>query len=68
MKVTNIDKGPRGLNTKNGPVLLDPGQTRDDIDLSAAERKVAESTGWFEFGKPPEPAGSDSKPPGGEKK
>lgn len=49
MKVTNISEGPRGLNTKNGPVLVEPGQTIDDIELVDAELKVAKATGWFDF-------------------
>lgn len=40
--------GPRGINTSSGPVLLDPGQTVD-VDVSAAELKVAKATGWFSF-------------------
>ncbi|PZR88361.1 MAG: hypothetical protein DI537_23780 [Stutzerimonas stutzeri] len=50
MKITNIEKGPRGLNTKDGAILVEPGQTVD-AELSAAEEKVARGTGWFEFGK-----------------
>lgn len=49
MKVTNVSQGPRGLNTKNGPVLLDPKQSIDDLDISEAELKVSKGTGWFEF-------------------
>ncbi|TPM39370.1 hypothetical protein FJ951_27060 [Mesorhizobium sp. B2-2-3] len=48
MKVTNMQVGPRGLNTKDGPVLVEPGQTVD-VDLSDAELKVAKGTGWFGF-------------------
>jgi hypothetical protein len=50
MKITNIEKGPRGVNTKEGPVLVDPGHSIE-ADLSDAELKVAKATGWFEFGK-----------------
>lgn len=53
MKVTNNQAGPRGLNAKDGPVLLDPGQTVD-VEMSDAELKVAKATGWFSF------AGKDS--------
>lgn len=49
MKVTNISKGPRGLNTKDGPVLVEPDQTVD-VDISEDELKVSKATGWFEFG------------------
>lgn len=48
MKVKNLQKGPRGINTENGQVLLDPGQEMD-LEVSAAELKVAKATGWFEF-------------------
>ena len=48
MKVTNDQAGPRGLNTKDGPVLVEPGQTVD-VELSDAELKVAKATGWFSF-------------------
>lgn len=49
MKVTNISKGPRGLNTKNGPVLIEVGETVD-VEMSDDEAKVSKATGWFEFG------------------
>jgi hypothetical protein len=49
MKITNTSKGPRGLNTKAGQVLLNPGQTVDDVELSDAEAKIAKATGWFDF-------------------
>lgn len=48
MKVTNNQAGPRGLNTLDGAVLVDPGQSVD-VDLSDAELKVAKATGWFSF-------------------
>ena len=48
MKVTNIDKGPRGLNTKAGPVLVEPGQSVD-VEMTAEELKVSRGTAWFEF-------------------
>ena len=48
MKVTNISAGPRGINTAAGPVLIEPGQTRD-LDVPAAEAKIAKATGWFSF-------------------
>lgn len=52
MKITNIQKGPRGVNTLAGTVLIEPGQTVE-AELSAAEHKVAKATGWFDFeGKP----------------
>ena len=48
MKVTNISAGPRGINTAAGPILLEPGESRD-LDVPAAEAKVAKATGWFEM-------------------
>lgn len=50
MKITNIENGPRGLNTKDGPVLVEPGQTVD-VELSKEEAEVARKTGWFDMGK-----------------
>ena len=49
MKITNTQQGARGVNTKEGPVLIEPGHTVD-LDLSEAEAKIAKGTGWFEFG------------------
>jgi hypothetical protein len=46
MKITSTQTGPRGLNAIGGQVLVDPGQTVD-VELSAAELKVAQATGWF---------------------
>lgn len=50
MKITNVAKGPRGLNTKDGQVLVDPGQSVE-VEMADAELAVAKKTGWFEFGK-----------------
>lgn len=50
MKITNTQKGPRGLNTKTGPVLVDPGETVD-VEMIDDELKVSKATGWFDFGK-----------------
>ncbi|MGX9120327.1 hypothetical protein ACWTU6_27230 [Mesorhizobium sp. BHbsci] len=61
MKVTNNQAGPRGLNTKAGPVLVDPGQTVD-VEMEAAELKVAKATGWFDFSKGAAKAESDDAP------
>lgn len=49
MKLKNVSKGPRGINTKSGPVLLEPGEEAD-LDISEEELKVSRSTEWFEFG------------------
>ncbi len=60
MKITNADKGPRGVNTIDGLVMLDPGQSVE-VDLSEGEAKAAERTGWFEIdGKAPTKAQSHS--------
>lgn len=58
MKVTNTQKGPRGLNTVGGPVLIEPGQTVE-VELSGVEHQIAADTGWFDMPEPtaaPEPA------------
>jgi len=49
MKVTNISNGPRGINGKDGPVLIEAGET-SEVEVNDAELKVAKSTGWFDFG------------------
>lgn len=48
MKVTNISKGPRGLNSTKGPVLIDPKETAE-IEINEVELEVSKGTGWFEF-------------------
>ena len=48
IKVVNISPGPRGLNTKAGPVMLAPGQGAN-VDLSEGELAASERTGWFTF-------------------
>lgn len=60
MKVTNTQAGPRGLNTKDGPVLVEPGQTVD-VEIEAAELAVAKKTEWFEFGAAAAKAAADDK-------
>lgn len=56
MKVTNVSAGPRGLNTKTGQVLVEPGQTIDNVELTDAEFGVAKASGWFDFdGQPFDP-------------
>lgn len=56
MKVKNVSTGPRGLNTKTGPVVLDKDEERDGIELTEAEAKIAKATGWFDI--------ADSEPEG----
>lgn len=45
LTITNIDKGPRGVNAKGGTVLLDPGQTAE-LELAEAEAADLSKT-WF---------------------
>lgn len=49
MKITNISPGPRGVNSKNGVVILAPGETRD-LELEDAEAKTL-SEDWFRTGR-----------------
>jgi hypothetical protein len=46
MKITNTQAGPRGVNTVNGPVLVDPKQTVE-ADVYAREQAHIEASGWF---------------------
>lgn len=48
MKVTNAQKGPRGINTVNGPVLIEPGETVE-VDIFAREQAHIEASQWFEI-------------------
>lgn len=48
IRVTNIAPGPRGLNTKDGPVMLAPGQEMD-VNLAEGELASSKGTGWFTF-------------------
>lgn len=48
IKATNLAPGPRGVNTKDGPAMVMPGQTLD-LDMTAEEIAVARKTGWFAF-------------------
>lgn len=53
MKIKNISKGPRGVNTKQGHRWLEPGETAD-VEMVDEEVAVSEKTGWFEIsGKAP---------------
>lgn len=46
MQITNTQPGPRGINTVNGPVLVEPNQT---VEAEVYEREKAhiEAAGWF---------------------
>lgn len=48
MKITNISKGPRGVNSVNGPVLVDPRETVE-VDVYAREQQHLEGAGWFDI-------------------
>lgn len=37
MKLTNYTSGPKTINTTSGPVMLAPGATSEDIDVSEGE-------------------------------
>lgn len=62
--VRNVAVGIRGLNLVDGYRDLAPGEFLESVELTAAELKSAESTGYFEFGKkaatapPPPPPGA----------
>jgi hypothetical protein len=49
MKVTNITKGPKGLNALSGPVEVQAGETVD-VEMNDAEVASSTRTGWFQFG------------------
>lgn len=53
--VKNTAPGIRGLNAVTGYTELAPGETREGVELTAAEFKSARSTGYFDFGDAPEP-------------
>jgi hypothetical protein len=64
--VRNTARGVRGLNAVEGYREFEPGQG-GEVTLTAAERKSAESTGYFTFGadaKDAEPTGDPAKLPG----
>ncbi|MEH6676139.1 hypothetical protein [Phenylobacterium sp.] len=46
MKFTNYTSGPKGLNTVNGLVYVERGQTVD-VEISEGEAASAKRTGWF---------------------
>ena len=49
--VTNVSTGARGIrNADHSLVMIERGQSAE-VDLSDKERKDAEETGYFEFGK-----------------
>jgi hypothetical protein len=48
LKITNTQPGPRGLNTKDGPVLVDPGQTVE-AEVYEREKPHLEASKWFDI-------------------
>ena len=48
MKIKNTQAGIRGVNTPDGRVMIQPGETVD-VDLSPVEFESAKNTGWFEI-------------------
>lgn len=46
MKITNTQPGPRGVNTVNGPVLVEPGETAD-VEIFEREKEHLEAAAWF---------------------
>lgn len=48
--VRNTQRGIRGLNTVNGYRDLAPGEMVESVELTEAEHRNAETTGYFEFG------------------
>lgn len=50
--VKNVSSGPRGIRNEEGVlIMLEPGQTSDDIRPAKGEIDDAKATGWFLFGK-----------------
>lgn len=47
MKLKNVTKGPKGVNTTTGTRIVAAGETADVV-LSAEEKKVVQGTGWFQ--------------------
>lgn len=62
--VTNTAPGPRGVNTTEGTVFIEPGQSAE-VELSDVEAGSAKAMGCFDFEKPaakkPEKAGEGSE-------
>lgn len=47
LSITNKQPGARGVNAVSGPILIEPGQTRE-VEVYARERQHIEATGWFD--------------------
>jgi hypothetical protein len=48
--ITNVSGGPKIINGRSA-VLLQHGETVEDVEINDAEFDVAKSSGYFEFGK-----------------
>lgn len=48
MRITNVSRGPRGVNTMAGLLMLAPGEAAE-AEVSDAEAAIASGTGWFEI-------------------
>lgn len=48
MKITNTQPGPRGVNTVNGPVLVEPGETVE-VEIFEREKEHLEAAAWFKI-------------------
>lgn len=55
--VKNTSPGPRGLNTPDGVVVLEKGETRE-VEMIDAEVAMSKRAGWFDFN-----ASKDDKQP-----
>lgn len=53
--LTNNSGGPRTLNTEDGPVVLENGESRDDIKMSSAEAAAMKKHGLLDA--PEQPGG-----------
>lgn len=57
MKLKNIDAGPRGVYVGGDDekkiagelLVINPGETSDDVELSASQLALAKKTGWFDI-------------------
>ena len=49
MKLKNKDIGPRGFYADGAAIVLNPGETSDDVSLSEDELAAAKRSDWFEI-------------------
>ena len=59
--VRNTTNGYRGLNAVSGYVELNPGETRENVEMTDAEYKNAVGTNYFAFGSDATAAGADGE-------